>query len=420
MAATTAAVSAVGPRGAGSLVAATGPDAKFDLVIKGAAVLDPSQDLRGKRDIGIRHGVIEAIEADIAVTRAEKILTASGRLAVPGLIDLHARVFPDESAIGMPADALIAHQATTTLVSAGDAGASDIAAFRRLAMPITRARLFAFVHVGAMGLAGFPVPELCTIDNAQVDVAAKVIAENSDIVVGTKVRMSENVFARHGLEPLRRAILVCERAGTRGCVMVHISGVKTPELISQILDAMRPGDILTHAFSGTPSLPGKFISIVQDGKLIPAAAAAKQRGVLFDVGHGGAVFDYAIAEAAIARGAGPDILSSDVHVFSANTPGPPYLTNVMSKFLNLGFTMEQVVTMATTVPARMINRGAKLGTLAIGAPADVALLEMVEDPVELVDMRSSKRTGTIRIKPAGVVIGGLPLGQPCVAPLAIG
>ena len=409
------AVSGIGERA----LAAMGPNDKFHLVIKGAEVLDPSQGLKGRRDIGIYHGLIQALDADIPAARAEKVLTATGKLAVPGLIDLHAHVFPYGSAIGIPADELIPYQATSTLVSAGDAGANNIAAFRRLAVPMTRARIYAFVHIGNMGLAGFPVPELYNIDYAQVDAAARAIAENSEIVIGAKVRMSENVIAKHGMEPLRRSILACERSGTPAKLMVHIGGVETPELMSQILDAMRPGDVLTHAYSGAPNLGGRFTNIVQDGKLLPAALAAKQRGVVFDVGHGGGSFDYTVAEVAMAAGAGPDAISSDIHVFSANTPGMPYLTNVMSKFLNLGMTLEQVVTAATATPAKVINRGGKLGTLAIGAPADVSLLEVVEGATEFVDTRNNKRPGKIQLKPAGVVIAGVPHGRPYMAPFSM-
>src|SRR5690606_17554392 len=147
--------------------------------------------------------------------------------------------------------------------------------------------------------------------------------------------------------PLRRALLACELSGTGAKVMCHIGGVETPQLMARILDLLRSGDILTHCYSGAPNLAGAFTNIVQDGRLLPAALEAKRRGVHFDVGHGGGSFDYSIAEAAIAQGAGPDTLSSDMHVFSGNTPGKPYLTWVMSKFLNLGFTLEQVVAMAT-------------------------------------------------------------------------
>src|SRR6185295_109172 len=398
--------------------AVMGPNDKFDLVLKGGDVLDPSQNLKGRRDIGIRFGVIEAVEPDIPADKALRVLNASGKVVTPGLIDLHAHVFPYGSGIGIPADELIPFQATTTLVSAGDAGANNIAAFRRAIVGQTRARLYAFVHIANIGLAGFPIPELYNIDYAQTEAAAKAVAENADLVLGVKVRMSENVIAKNGLEPLKRAIRACEMAGG-GKIMCHIGGVETGKLMSDILDLLRPGDVLTHAYSGAPNFAGQFTTIVQDGKLLPAALAAKQRGVVFDVGHGGGSFDYTVAEAAMAAGAGPDTISSDIHVFSGNSPGMPYLTWVMSKFLNLGLSLEQVVAMATVNPAKSINRAPRLGTLQIGAPGDVSVLEVVEGPVEFVDTRNNKRQGKVHLKPSGVVMAGVPYGRPYQAPFAV-
>ena len=399
--------------------AAMGPNDKFDLLVKGAEVLDPSQNLRAKRDIGIRFGVIEALESEIAPDKAQRVLAAAGKIVTPGLIDLHAHVFPYGSAIGIPADELIPYQATTTLVSAGDAGANNIAAFRRAIVPQARARLFAFVHIANIGLAGFPVPELYNIDFARVEDAARAVAENADIVIGIKVRMSENVIAKHGLEPLKRAIMACEKAGTGAKIMCHIGGVETRELMSQILDLLRPGDVLTHAYSGAPNIAGAFTNIVQDGKLLPAALEAKRRGVVFDVGHGGGSYDYTVCEAAMQQGAPPDTISSDIHVFSGNSPGMPYLTWVMSKFMGLGFTLEQVVTMATVNPAKVINRIPKLGTLQVGAPADVAIMELVEGPVSFVDTRNNKRDGKAWLKPVQTVTAGVPFGRPYGSPFAV-
>jgi dihydroorotase len=401
------------------LRAAMGPNDKFDLVIKGGEVLDPSQSLRGVRDIGIRNGVIEAVAADIPADRALRVISATGRLVTPGLVDLHAHTFPYGSAIGIPADELVPFQGTTTAVSAGDAGANNFAAFRRFIVASTRTRLYAFVHIANMGLAGFPVAELYNIDFAQPEIAARTVAENADIVLGIKVRMSENVIAQHGLEPLRRAIRACEMSGTNAKIMCHIGGVQTPELMSQILDLLRPRDILTHCFSGAPNLAGRFTNIVQDGRLLPAALEAKRRGVSFDVGHGGESFDYTIAEAAIAQGAGPDTISSDMHVFSGNTPGMPFLTWVMSKFLNMGFTLEQVVAMATVNPARSIDKLPKLGTLQVGAPGDVTMLEVVEGPVEFVDTRNNKRQGKAFLRPVQTVNGGIVYGRPYSAPFSV-
>ncbi len=399
--------------------AAMGPNDKFDLLLRNTNLLDPSQGLSGKRDIGIRYGVIEAIDANIAAERGVRVMDVGGKLVTPGLIDLHAHTYAFGSAIGIPADELVAHQCTTTVVSAGDAGANNIASFRRFVVPGSRTRQFAFVHIAVAGLAGFPVPELFNIDYAQVDVAARAVAENADIVLGVKVRMSENVIARHGLEPLKRAILACERSGVPAKVMCHIGGVADRALMSQILDLLRPGDVLTHCFSGAPNVAGDATNIVQDGKLLPAALAAKRRGVIFDVGHGGGSFDYTIAEAAIAQGCPPDTISSDIHVFSGNTPGMPYLPWVMSKFIGLGFTLEQVVSMATTAPARVIGRVPKLGTLQIGAPADLSIMEIVEGAVSFVDTRNNKRDGKMHLRPAGTVVGGVAFGRPYQAPFTV-
>jgi len=403
----------------GAAVAAMGPNDKFDLLVKGGEVLDPSQNLQARRDIGIRWGVIEAVEPDIPADRALKVLNVGGKLVTPGLVDLHAHVYPYGSAIGIPADELLTFQATTTMVSAGDAGANNFAAFRRFVVGQTRTRLYAFVHIANMGLTPFPVAELYNIDYAVVDACAKTVAENSDIAIGVKVRMSENIIAKNGIEPLRRSIEAATKAGGGARVMCHIGGVETPKLMSDILDMLRPGDILTHAYSGLPNDAGAFTNIVQDGRLLPAARAAKQRGVVFDVGHGGGSFDYTVAEAAIAAGATPDTISSDIHVFSGNTPGMPYLTWVMSKFLNMGFSLEQVVAMATVNPARIINRLPKLGTLQVGAPGDVSVLELVEGPVEFVDTRDNKRQGKVQLRPANVVLAGVPLGRPYQLPFSV-
>jgi dihydroorotase len=418
-------VASVGVAAAGGLLVprrvrgAMGSNDKFDLLVKGGEVLDPSQNLRARRDVGIRFGKVEAVEVDIPEARANRVLNAAGKLVVPGLIDLHSHVFPYGSAIGIPADELVPFQGTTTVVSAGDAGANNFAVFRRHIAAQTRTRMYAFVHIANIGLSGFPVPELFNIEFAQVDAAAKAVAENADMVIGIKVRMSENVIAKHGLDPLRRAIQACEKAGTGAKVMCHIGGVETPQLMADILDALRPGDVLTHCYSGAPNVNGQFTNIVQGGVLLPAALAAKRRGVVFDVGHGGGSFDYTVAEAAIPQGCPPDVISSDIHVFSGNTPGMPYLTWVMSKFLNMGFSLEQVVAMATANPARVINRDPKLGTLQAGAPGDVTVLEVVQGPVEFVDTRNNRRSGTMYVRPLQTVVAGVAFGRPYQAPFSM-
>src|SRR3954462_55779 len=423
----------------GGAQAAMGPNDKFDLVIKGGDVLDPGQALRGKRDIGIRWGMIEAVENEIPAARALKTLDATGKLVTPGLIDLHSHVYPygsaigisahrlgpvlcpttPGSAIGIPADELAQFQCTTTLVSAGDAGVNNLAALRRYIVAQSRSRIYAFVHIANNGLSAFPVAELYNIDNAQVEACAMALAENPDFLIGVKVRMSENVIFKHGLESLKRGIKACELCGWPARMMVHIGGVETGGLMSEILDLLRPGDVLTHAYSGAPNMGGAFTNIVQDGKLLPAALAAKQRGVVFDVGHGGGSFDFTVAEVAIPGGCAPDTISSDIHVFSGNPPGIPFLPNVMSKFIAMGYTLEEVVAMATSAPARIINKAPKIGTLQIGAPGDVSIMDLIEAQTTFLDTRNNKREGKLLLRRVQTVINGAPFGRPYQSPFAV-
>src|ERR1700759_271927 len=222
--------------------AAMGPNDKFDLVIKGGDVLDPSQSLRGKRDIGIRWGVIEAVENDIPAARAAKTIDASGKLVTPGLIDLHSHVYPYGSAIGIPADELAQFQCTTTMVSAGDAGVNNLAALRRYIVAQSRTRIYAFVHIANNGLSAFPVAELYNIDNAQMEACAMALAENPDFLIGVKVRMSETVIFKPGPEPLKRGIQACEMCGWPAKMKVHIGGHENKGVILPIFELFRPGE----------------------------------------------------------------------------------------------------------------------------------------------------------------------------------
>jgi dihydroorotase len=403
-AATAAAMGAIG----GDLFAQGGD--KFDLLIKGGEVIDPSQNLRAKRDIGIRNAKIVAVEADIPLERAKQVLDVKGKLVTPGLVDLHAHVYPQGSAIGLPSEELVPYTSTTTYVSAGDAGANNFSALKHYVMAQSRSRIYAFVHISSIGLAGFPVGEMRNIDYADVDAAAKTLAENYDVLLGIKVRESNDVVGTNGVEPLKRAIMAAERSGTGGRVMCHIGDA--PGDLSVLLDMLRPGDILTHAYSGAGN------NTVKEGKLLPAALAAKQRGVIIDVGHGGGSFDFTVAEPAIQQGMLPDTISSDIHAFSGNTPGMPYLPWVMSKFLAMGFSLEQVVKLATSAPAKIIGKLDRLGTLQVGAPADVSVFEWIEGPVSFVDTRGNKRDGKAFLKPAHTVKAGRPYGRPYPLPFA--
>jgi dihydroorotase len=377
---------------------------KYELVVANGDVLDPSQKLRGKRDIGIRYGQIAAIAPSIPADRGVQRIDVSGKLVTPGLVDLHTHFCP-HLGLGLPPDELVGITGTTTAVSAGDAGWHTWGVFRHLALASSRTRLFSFVHISSIGLAGGLAPgEMLNIDYANVDGCAKVVAENPDAVLGVKVRITDVVVGQNGLEPLRRALRAAEMAGKGVRVMCHIGAA--PGNLSDLLDLLRPGDILTHAYSGAGN------NTVQSGQLLPAAGAAKRRGVIIDVGHGGGSFDFTVCEPAMQQGMPPDTISSDIHSVSINTPGYPTLPWVMSKFLALGLSLDEVVARATVEPAKVIGRVPGLGTLQVGAPADLAIMDVVDGPVEFVDTRKNTRTGQRKLVPYLTIRDGRPFGRP--------
>jgi dihydroorotase len=392
------------------IVAGAGLAPRYDLLIKGGEVVDPSQGLRGRRDVAIRNAQIAAVEADIPRERASQVIDATGKLVYPGLVDLHAHVYPEVSSIGLPADELVPYTGTTTYVSAGDAGANTFSMFRHAVMARAHTRLLGFVHISAIGLAGFPVGEMLNIDYALVEACARTVSANRDVALGVKVRMSQDIVGNNGLEPLRRAIQAAELAGPWARVMCHIGNAPGP--IGDLLDLLRPGDILTHVYSGAGN------NTIQNGRVVPQALEAKRRGVIMDVGHGGGSFDYTVFEPARDQGLTPDTISSDIHAVSGNTPGMPFLPWVMSKFLNDGYALEQVIEMATVKPAQIINRIEKLGTLQVGAPGDVSILELMDEPVEFVDTRNSRRRDDKWLKPVQTVRAGVPFGRPFSTPFA--
>ena len=384
----------------------------FDLLIRGGTVIDPASGLTAVRDVGIRGGTIAAIEAAISPERSDRVLEADGLLITPGLVDFHTHVYPYGSAIGIPPDELAPLTATTTAVSAGDAGANNVAALHRYVAAAARTRVHAFVHIANFGLAGFPVPEMLNIDHAQVESCARAVASNPNFCLGVKVRESVNVVGENGLEPLRRALQAAELAGPWAKVMCHIGDA--PGDLAELMGLLREGDVVTHTYSGAGN------NIVQDGKLLDSVRDARERGVRFGVGHGGGSFDFTVAEPALEQGFEPDFISSDIHVFSGNSPGQPYLPNVMSKFLALGLSLEEVIAKASLAPGRAIDREPSLGTLQVGGVADVAVLELVEQETTFVDTRENNRSGSSVLRPVATISGGVPFGQPYNSPFSRG
>jgi len=268
----------------------------------------------------------------------------------------------------------------TTAVDAGSAGSVNFLGFKRFIAETARTRLLAFVCVARHGVMNEPATELRDIRFADPEGAARRIEEHRDVAVGIKVRLDQSMVGDNGREALRLALQAGE--ATRTPVMVHIGG--TAISIEEIVETLRPGDVVTHCF--TPLAP----SIVDErGRLRPAVRAAHERGVVFDVGHANRHLTFDIVRACLAQGLAPDIISTDLHAFSGRGPVVD-LPTTLTKFLTLGMSLEQVIAACTIQPARAIGWDDRLGRLAEGLAADLAVLELVDAPLVLRDCRGQE------------------------------
>jgi dihydroorotase len=362
--------------------------ATYDLLIKGGRVIDPSVGLDGVRDVAIAGGRIVAIEADITGDAADTI-DARGKIVAPGLIDIHTH-----AGRGKDSAALTLQDGVTGFVDAGSGGPDnidEIAAVVRGAPQIGRA----LVNVATR--LGFTGGELMDINRANVSLVRGAIARNRDIVVGVKARLSRDVAGANDLEGLRRA----QEAATSFNlpVMIHIGQSVSP--MRAILPLLKRGDIVTHMYAPPPN------GILDDqGRLIPDVAAARRRGVIFDFGNGSTGhFNRDMVERATKQGFWPDTLSTDWTTTSRAT-GVVDLPNVMSKLLMVGMPLAQVVACATTNAAKVFDAFSDRGTLNIGAPADVAIMELREGSFEFLDNYEGRRTGRQRLFPIATVLNG--------------
>jgi dihydroorotase len=363
--------------------------ATYDLVIKGGRVVDPSLGLDAVRDVAIAKGKIAAVGENLAGDAAETI-DAGGKLVAPGLIDIHTHA--GRSKDGPP---LALQDGVTGWVDAGSAGADNIdalAAVARGAPQIGRA----LVNIARTGVIS-PAGELHDINMANVALAQGAIARNRDVVVGIKARLSENVAGPNDLEALRRAQ---EAAAPFGLpVMIHVGQNYSP--MRAILPLLKRGDIVTHMYAPAPN------GILDDqGRLFPDVLAARRRGIIFDFGNGTLDhFDWATVEKATRQGFWPDTFSTDWNTQSRTT-GVVDFPNVMSKFFMFGMPLMQVVACATVNAARVFPAFDDRGTLNIGAPADVAILDLREGSFDFVDNYKGTRSGKQRLFPIASVLAG--------------
>ena len=369
------------------------------MLIRGGAVVDPSQGLHASRDVRLAAGRVAELGDGLAPGPGEEVVDARGWLVLPGLIDLHVHVFAGGSHYGIEPDPHCLATGTTTVVDAGSAGAFTFPAFRRYVIEVARTRILPFLNLGATGMLRADVGELAELRFLDRGAALSTIEAHRDLIQGIKVRLSRDIVGAHARVALHTALEVS--AAARLPIMVHVGD--TPIPLAEILDQLRPGDVLTHCFHGREE------GILDErGQVRPAARRAAERGVYFDVGHGRGSFAFSVACRALAQGFRPGTISSDLHVY--NVDGPVFdLATTMSKFLHLGLPLDEVVEMTTTAPARALRGPAGLGSLAPGAPADVTLMELREGPVVFEDTVGETVTGTRRLVPVGVIREGVRL-----------
>jgi len=364
-----------------------------DLIVKGGRVVDPSLRLNAIRDVAITAGRIAAVEADIADDGAE-VIDATGKVVVPGLIDLHTHYGRDEEGplVGLAGG-------VTGWVDAGSAGADqmdDMAAFARSAPQSARM----LINIGRAGI--LPGGDTMDLSLADVDAARAAINRNRDVVVGVKARLTRGVAA-DDVEVLRRAQEVARSFDLP--VMIHMGQTASP--MPTLLAQLKRGDIVTHMFAPPPNS-----LINDDGQILPGVLAARRRGVWFDVANGRTGhLDWDTFDGIIQSGFWPDTISTDGNTTSANAESVIDFPNVLSKFLNFGMTLDQVVARATLNASRVFPLFRDRGTLNVGAPADVAVLELREGTFEFVDNYGNMRTGRQRLFPSETVLGGERMGR---------
>jgi dihydroorotase len=368
-----------------------------DLLIRGGRVLDPASGVDAALDAVVRGGLISAlVEPGTAPAGALRVIDATGRLVVPGLIDMHAHVF-EGSPFGLD-PAVNLRGGVTTVVDAGSAGFATFEEFRRHAIAESPVRIVPFLHIAAAGLGSTFVGELEDIRHARVDEAIQLIDECGDLIAGVKVRTGTRPAGANSEAALTAALAVAEATGRR--LMAHI-GLGSD--VSAVVARLRPGDVVTHCFTGG----GDAVLDPATGRVAASVCDARDRGVLFDVGHGCGSFSWSVARRALADGFPPDTSGTDLSRLSVVTPVVD-LPTTMSKLLHLGMSLPEVIATATSTPARGLGRSDDLGTLAVGRPADVGVLRLDERPTPLRDAFDVTETAAARLSAEWTIVAGRP------------
>jgi dihydroorotase len=371
----------------------------YDLLLKNATVIDPSQGLEGGFDVAIQDGKIAALSASITEP-AQQTIDLSGKVLTPGWIDIHAHVFAGATTWGIHADALCLATGVTTVVDAGSPGWANFLAFHDHIAAPARTQILTFVHISGIGLTYGPVGEMLDMDYADPDRTAYTIHSYPEVCVGVKVRLATRLVGENGVEPLRQAVKAAEMVDTP--VMVHMGAGVT---VADTLAELRSGDIVTHCYRGDGDATLGDTILDAQGNIRAEVQKARQQGILFDVGHGGGSFLFETAKKALSQNFLPDVISTDIHTGSFNDPvyGLP---ETASKLLNLGISLPDIVNQTTTAAAKSIGRENELGTLRVGTVADLAAYEIQEGEFRFHDVRDNLEIGQKNIQPFLTVRAG--------------
>jgi dihydroorotase len=369
----------------------------FDLVLTGARVLDPSQDLDRVTDIAFAGGKVAAIGDGLAA-RAPTAKDCRGRIVTPGLIDLHTHVYDGGTSLGVDPLPLAAVGGVTTLVDAGSAGPGNFAGFRAHIIDRAPVRIIAYLNISFAGIYAFSKRVMVGESGDQrllapTDTLA-VARANRDVIAGVKVRVGHIASGTSGTIPLDVGLQVADELDMP--LMAHID--LPPPTLADVLTRLRPGDILTHCFRPFPNSP------IVGERIRPEVLAARERGVLFDIGHGMGSFSFAVARIMLAGGFMPDTISSDVHALCVDGPAFDLITT-MSKFLCLGVPLPAVVKAATVNAAAALQRP-DLGSLKPGSTGDASILAIESGAFDYVDSTGEILRSEQKIAAKGVVIAG--------------
>jgi dihydroorotase len=368
---------------------------QFDLVVAGGTVVDPSQNLNAQRDVAIKDGRIAGIGTFGPETALSR-LDASGKIVTSGIVDMHVHVYEGVSHYGVDADDNCIRHGVTTVLDAGSSGAQTFPGFREYVIERVHTKIFALINISRPGMVTDVVGELEDIRNAAPQETLEMLERNRDILLGVKVRLEKRMAGENALASLRMAREVADAADVP--IMVHIGGTVNP--LTDFLPLLRPGDAMTHCFHAKT-----YGVLDEDGKVVPEVRDSVERGVLLDVGHGRGGFSFEVCRKAISQGLNPSTISSDIH--SHNIHGPVFdMATTMSKFLHIGFPLDEVVRMSSVRPAQAMGMPDGTGTLAPGAPGDVSIFELRGGQFDYVDALGVHETGEQRLIPHAVVVDG--------------